>query len=270
MDNKYLVKSQLAPILLHPDPGSELADEAIYGMVLEVLETRKEWAYVQMEYGYKGWILIEHLSQENVDAWIEDRNALIKSPFAEVLPNNTYRGFPIINLVRGSSVILISEKPDKDGWLKVKLHDQTIGFCRFEWIRPYSSFPEQDNENALRKAIIHDALGYIGTHYKWGGKSPAGIDCSGLAFMSHWMNGISIFRDAVIEPGYLVKETTEDQAKPGDLLYFPGHIAVYLGENKYVHSTGSQGGVVLNSLDKNSKQFHEKLRTELYAWGTIF
>ncbi len=68
MDNKYLVKSQLAPILLHPDPGSELADEAIYGMVLEVLETRKEWAYVQMEYGYKGWILIEHLSQENVDA----------------------------------------------------------------------------------------------------------------------------------------------------------------------------------------------------------
>ena len=37
----------------------------------------------------------------------------------------------------------------------------------------------------------------------------------------------------------------------GDLLYFPGHIAMYIGDGKYIHSTGKagSGGVVINSLN---------------------
>ena len=45
-------------------------------------------------------------------------------------------------------------------------------------------------------------------------------------------------------------EVAFENKKPGDALFFPGHVALYLGEGRYIHSTGAavSGGVVINSL----------------------
>jgi len=266
----YIINTSKAPLLLKPEFTSELADEALYGMTLKVIKSENIWSYIQMEYGYEGWILTENIARGSDTDWINTRNALIQSPFAELMPQNKYRGFPLKTLPRGAVVKALSENPDSEGWIQIELHDKTIGFCRKEWIRPFSAFPENTNQEAVRNAVTSDAITYMGTHYKWGGKSPSGIDCSGLTFMSYWMNGITIYRDAVIKPGYLITEIDTAERKPGDLLYFPGHIALYLGENIYVHSTGSSGGVVQNSLDPHSKLYREDLHKDLYAWGSIF
>ena len=53
-----------------------------------------------------------------------------------------------------------------------------------------------------------------------GRKTACGIDCSGLAFMSYFRNGILIWRDAPIKEGYPVHEIPIEQTKPGDLLFF--------------------------------------------------
>lgn len=266
----HIVTTPLAPILLKPEPDSELADEALYGMMLKVIDEKRNYAYVQMEYGYEGWILKEDISPDRGGVWQEKRNALIQSPFAEVLPAQRYQDIPMIKLPRGSVIIKVSEITDNQDWIKVMIHDGSLGYCRKEWLRAFSEFPEKDDEAQVRDSVTKDALAYMGTHYKWGGKSPAGIDCSGLTFMSYWMNGITIYRDAVIKYGYPVEEISEEDSKKGDLLYFPGHIAMYLGEGRYVHSTGSQGGVVLNSLDPDSEKFLKKNLDELNAWGSIY
>ena len=270
MEYKNIINKPKTPILLKPKQGSELADEALYGMLLKVLRTKGPWSEVEMEYGYKGWVLNDNISQDSDNKWSKNRNALIQSPFADLMPKNTYKGFPIISLPRGSHIQCLSEKPDAEGWVKVALHDERVGYCRHEWIRPFSVFPERHDEEALRQAVVQDALSYMGTSYKWGGKSPAGIDCSGLTFMAYWMNGIHIFRDAAIEEGYLVSEIEFSNHKPGDLLYFPGHIALVVNEDTYVHSTGSQGGVVLNSLVPENKRYHDKLAKEHRQTGSIF
>ncbi len=127
-------------------------------------------------------------------------------------------------------------------------------------------------EDAFRISVCQTARLYLGTQYRWGGKTTQGIDCSGLASMSYLLNGVLIYRDAQIREGWPVHEIRYQDKRPGDLLYFPGHIAIYLGSGKYIHSTGAvaSGGVVINSLNPRDARYRADLAENLTAVGSIF
>ncbi len=130
----------------------------------------------------------------------------------------------------------------------------------------------ESDEEVLREKIVQTAKSYLGTQYCWGGKSPAGTDCSGLAFMSYFMNGILIYRDAQIQEGYPIHEIPYEKVKKGDLLFFPGHVAVSLGEDRFVHSTGRAGdfGVVYGSFLENDEGYRPDLEASLQHCGSLF
>ena len=76
-----------------------------------------------------------------------------------------------------------------------------------------------------------------------------GIDCSGVVFMVYLMNGVLIWRDADIREGYPMKAIwregeemclVEERAKAGDLLFWRGHVGMYLGDGRYLHCTGHE------------------------------
>lgn len=129
-----------------------------------------------------------------------------------------------------------------------------------------------ETERLLRSSILRYAESYLGTQYRWGGKSHAGIDCSGLAFMAYYMCGILIYRDAAIADGYPVHEIPSSQMKPADLLYFPGHVALYLGDGKFIHATGNLKtfGCTINSLNAGDPDYRGDLAESLIAVGSIF
>ena len=71
------------------------------------------------------------------------------------------------------------------------------------------------NEALFREQVIQSAFRYLGTPYRWGGKTPAGIDCSGLCSMAYMLNGAYIYRDAKIMDGFPLKEITREELKRG-------------------------------------------------------
>ena len=127
-------------------------------------------------------------------------------------------------------------------------------------------------EDAFRVSVCQTARLYLGAEYRWGGKSSRGIDCSGLVSAVYMQNGVLIYRDAQLRPGWPVHEIAFEAKKPGDLLFFPGHIAIYLGGNKYIHSTGAAAsdGVVINSLDPADPRYRADLPERITAVGSIF
>ncbi|MBO6179490.1 MAG: C40 family peptidase [Selenomonadaceae bacterium] len=94
--------------------------------------------------------------------------------------------------------------------------------------------------------IIRTAKEYVGTPYLFGGETPSGFDCSGYLQFIFEKNGVFIPRLA--DEQYLLGEK-RDKGKlvPGDLVFFTtyaegaSHCGLYLGENKFIHTSASKG-----------------------------
>jgi cell wall-associated NlpC family hydrolase len=85
-------------------------------------------------------------------------------------------------------------------------------------------------------------------------------------------SGILIYRDARIRPEYPVREIPREQMKKGDLIFFPGHVAIYDENGQYVHATGWKGTpwVTVNSLNPASERYRPDLAEKIIAVGSVF
>jgi len=90
--------------------------------------------------------------------------------------------------------------------------------------------------------------------------------------MAYLLHGIPIYRDAEIKEGFPIKPIELERIRPADLLFFPGHVAMYVGDGQYVHATGHAGddGVVLNSLHEDHPRFRKDLKNSITAVGSVF
>ncbi|MBP6683519.1 MAG: C40 family peptidase [Halioglobus sp.] len=114
-----------------------------------------------------------------------------------------------------------------------------------------SGYTEQANE------ILFNALGLVGTPYRYGGNSPdSGFDCSGLINYVYRESANMALPRTVAEMSRLnAPDVTEDNLQSGDLVIFatdgssrPSHAGIYVGDGRFVHAPSRGGEVRMDFL----------------------
>lgn len=288
---RALISCPFADLFDSPNISGSRNDELLYGTPVEVLAALPgSWYKIRTFYRYEGYIQGKNLI--TLSGWTKSckknlqrpdgRIKIIKQSCCDILKHPHVKSPLLCSLVKGSYLYLCSEQyPDsqhkiavENGYSRILLYDGRIGYCKKSCLMSCPDYCGNlpTEEPLFREKVTKTALCYLDTQYRWGGKSPLGIDCSGLTFMSYLLNGVIIYRDARIEPGFPVHSIPSDKKRPGDLLYFPGHIGMYLGNDQYIHSTARPGsdGVVINSLNPMSSNYREDLHHSLIGVGSIF
>jgi len=86
---------------------------------------------------------------------------------------------------------------------------------------------------AKRSSIVSYARQFVGAPYVWGGVTPAGWDCIGFAHYVYAHHGITVARSSYAAQfnGTLVSPSA---ARPGDLMWWPGHVGIYTGNGSHI------------------------------------
>lgn len=94
--------------------------------------------------------------------------------------------------------------------------------------------------------VVDYALQFEGNPYKWGGTSLTnGTDCSGFTQSVYAHFGISLPR-TTSEQAKVGRAVTYSEIKPGDIICYPGHVALYIGNDKVIHASTPTKGIIIS------------------------
>ncbi len=208
-----------APVFDRPDGRQE--DQLIFGEIFEVLEVSGDWAWGRgRRNDYVGHVRTEHLDEPGA---MPTHRVCVTS--AEVVGSDQ-RHLPLNALVAVEGVE--GDRAQLIGGGSVTLTD----------LADFGTFA--DEPTAVAEA-------FLGSPYDWGGRRAEGVDCSGLVQAMLYAAGLGCPRDSdqqAEELGVVV----EGEGQRGDLVFWPGHVAILTDADTVIHANGHHMKVTREAL----------------------
>ncbi len=192
----------------------------------------------------------------------------------------------VIGMVPDQEDLLVTE--ELDGWVKVDVEEGS-GYVSTDYVKLTTEFVKAESkaeeEARLKKeeeerrkaresaqksqktttatpnvtitgdsemgvAVAEYAVQFVGNPYVWGGTSlTEGADCSGFVMSVYANFGVSLPHSSAADrsQGYAVDSL--ENAQPGDLICYSGHVALYIGNGQIVHASTSKTGIIISKAD---------------------
>ena len=195
--------------------------------IVHVIEDNGDWLYIEYTDTTKGYIAKEY-------AQLTESYIYAASPQEEAAQKATYK-------TRNSRVQTAeTAKPENTKE-------------EFPTTTTYSSNEE------LRKAIVENAMQYVGNKYVHGGNSlETGTDCSGFTMLIFAQYGYSLSRTPSGQLSSAGRSIDYSEIQPGDIICYTengtkcSHVAIYIGNGQIVHAANSRKGICVGNADYNT------------------
>lgn len=229
----------MVPVRKEPSHTSEMTTQTLFGELLRIYQTQDGWHHVRLAWdNYEGWVpekqirLIdeqEFLRLLNSDTPVvmdlvqlianESQKTMFAIPFGSSLPGLEGQFFT----AAGENFHFEGQVSDTSGVEGIESAQDKKEFCH---------------------TLIDDAMMYLNAPYLWGGRSPFGIDCSGLVQMIFRLRQIKLLRDAAQQATQGEVVNLLDEAEPADLAFFDddegnlSHVGILADRFRIIHASG--------------------------------
>ena len=110
---------------------------------------------------------------------------------------------------------------------------------------------EQEEEKDPIETVIKVARKQLGKPYRWGAVGPNSFDCSGFTMYVWDKVGVQLPHNSGAQNA-ATKDVPLSEMKPGDLIFSPGHVGMYIGKGKMIHSPHSGRTVEIAPVHSNA------------------
>lgn len=164
----------------------------------------------------------------------------VNSKILNIRTKKSTKAKKITTLKRGAKVTLLS---NNSKWVAVKVNGQ-VGYTQGKYITIANGATASATTMSKGQSVVNYAKRFLGNPYRWGGTSlTRGADCSGFVMSVYRHFGKSLPHSSYAQRRVGRRVSSLSKAKPGDIICYSGHVAIYMGNNRVIHASNPKDGI---------------------------
>jgi hypothetical protein len=236
----------IVPVRSQPADISEMLNQLLFGEYFKILEERGKWSRIRVAF-------------DSSEGWVDNRQfkKIEEAEFYDLADRPRTYSSDLIDYLIGDAG---------------KLTAIALGSVLNHSISLNQIHDGNSVEGKKEKvSIIETAALYLNAPYLYGGKTPFGIDCSGLTQMVYMLNGYSLLRTAAQQATQGEALSFIEESEAGDLAFFDdaegciNHVGIIMQDNHIIHVNGK---VRIDRID-HSGIFNPELRRHTHKLRVI-